>query len=511
MARISQARIFRSTQTPPNAGTVRDLTTAFGTGANAATSAQYAAGGIATWKRWNPHSATAAAADPAGVSTATGEGWRDTVGENTAEQVRYAAGTWTVRVRLTKTGQTIPADIIVRVMVIVYRVTSAGAHVAEIGRATSPDSTLSTATLTLSPSFTTGSPIVFDAGDKIQVEAYVTPTVAGIPAAPAAAVNVNFLVDETSANSGASITEQPTYNVLFSGNAVLAGTGTLTATLIGELSGTATLLGLGSLGATLIGIHTGSAPLVGQGSLVANGMTITAGSVAFSGEGLLSVAGTRETFGTSGLVGTSSLLGSGLVVVTAAGSLGGVGSLSAAGTRETFGIAQISGTGTTSATGTLQAIGSTQLTGASFLAANGYVEAFGTAALLGVGSLVAVGVHVLVGQATLVGTGRLSLTFVVYLGEVAVGWSTGINTSSWATGEATTSWFAKLAPSTIGTAPPEAAWTATIAQGWTTSEATAQWHHKPVTASTLAHLEASWDREEPLLGTTTGVLLGSEA
>jgi hypothetical protein len=117
------------------------------------------------------------------------------------------------------------ADITVRVTVIVYRVTSAGVHVAEIGRATAPDTVLSTATLTLSPSFTTASPVTFNAGDRIQVEAYVTPITLGDPAAPAAAVNVNFVVDETSANNGASFTAIPTYDILYARSLATSGTG----------------------------------------------------------------------------------------------------------------------------------------------------------------------------------------------------------------------------------------------------------------------------------------------
>jgi len=153
--------------------------------------------------------------DPAGITSASTTGWRDTVGENAAEQVRYDAGTWTLRVRLTKTGQTIATDITVRVVVIVYRVTSAGAHVAEMGRVQMADSTLSTTTLTLTGSFTTAGTTTFNAGDKFQVDAYVTPILASIPAAPAAAVNVNFILDETSANSGAAFTAIPGYQILY--------------------------------------------------------------------------------------------------------------------------------------------------------------------------------------------------------------------------------------------------------------------------------------------------------
>lgn len=242
--RTSKARIFRSTQTAPNATTVRDLDTAFGTGANAATSARYLISGTVTWFRWNPNSIAATAQDPANVTTASGQGWRDAVAENTAEQVRYAAGTWTVRVRLTKTGQTIAADITVRVTVIVYRVTSAGAHVAEIGRATSPDTVLSTATLSLLPSFTTDSSVTFDAGDKIQVECYVTPIVAGAPSAPAATVHVNFLVDETSANSGASFTAIPAYKILYA--RALSVTGVATVSFVRKITGSRSLVSSGS-------------------------------------------------------------------------------------------------------------------------------------------------------------------------------------------------------------------------------------------------------------------------
>ena len=229
MPRASKARVFRSLQTSPNAGTVRDLATTFGTAANVTTAAAFTTAGTVTSIRWSPlASASAATAIPSAGAASSGMGWRDTVGENTAEQVRYDAGTWTLRVQLTKSGQgALPTDVTVRVTLIVYRVTSAGAFGAEVGRVQMADTVLSTTTLTLTGSFTTGTTLLFNASDKIQVEAYVQPIVATLPAAPATAVNVNFVVEDTSANSGGSFTAIPGYQIFYA--RALSGTGAGTA------------------------------------------------------------------------------------------------------------------------------------------------------------------------------------------------------------------------------------------------------------------------------------------
>lgn len=217
MPRTSKARVFRSSQTSPNATTVRDLTTTFGTAANAATVAGFATGGLVTSVRWNPNvAATAASVIPAVGAASSGQGWRDTVAENPNDPVRYDAGTWTLRARLTKTGQAVAADITVRVTLIAYQVSSAGAFVGEIGRVQMADTVLSTTTLTLTGSFVTAAVTDFATGDKVQVEAYVQPVTAGLPAAPTASVNVNFVVDETSANSGASFTVIPGHQFIYS-------------------------------------------------------------------------------------------------------------------------------------------------------------------------------------------------------------------------------------------------------------------------------------------------------
>lgn len=129
---------------------------------------------------------------------------------------QYAAGQWLVKISFTKTGQTIPVDITVRATAIVYRVTSSGgvpgSGVHEIGRITFTDSTLSTATLTLIGSFSTGSSTSFDSGDKIQIEAYVQTVTAGTVTAPATTVNVNFIVEEANLQTG--ICAVPDFKVL---------------------------------------------------------------------------------------------------------------------------------------------------------------------------------------------------------------------------------------------------------------------------------------------------------
>lgn len=131
------------------------------------------------------------------------------------DQTRYDAGTWTVRVRVDKDGQTVPANITVRVTAILYRVTTAGVHVAEIGRVVMADTTIATTVVAITGSFTTGATITFDAGDKIQAEVYVTHITAGLPAAPAAAVNVHFNVDAAPTVSPAQITAIPGYQLLY--------------------------------------------------------------------------------------------------------------------------------------------------------------------------------------------------------------------------------------------------------------------------------------------------------
>ena len=146
MPRAAQARNLRTTGT----GTVRDLT-AVGATSTLTTLASFALAGTVTAIRFSPASTvTAAATIPAAPSTAVvGIGWRDLVTES-IEPFTYAAGIWTLQFRLDKTGQTVPADLSLRVTAIVYEVTSAGAWVKEIGRMVTADTTLSTTTLSVS-------------------------------------------------------------------------------------------------------------------------------------------------------------------------------------------------------------------------------------------------------------------------------------------------------------------------------------------------------------------------
>jgi len=138
------------------------------------------------------------------------------VAENDSEQVTYDAGTWTFRARLSKTGQLVAANQDAQVIFIVYRTDSSGNVGAnqEIGRA-NLITTISASPATVAISFTTGSPTVVPAGGKIRVDVFVQTHTANIPAAPVAAVSVIFLVDESDANSGSSISSMPGYQIQY--------------------------------------------------------------------------------------------------------------------------------------------------------------------------------------------------------------------------------------------------------------------------------------------------------
>lgn len=215
MPTAAKARVWRSTQTSPNATTIRDLTTAYGTTPNNTTVAAFAAAG-ASGLQWSPNTGATTANPPtAPAGVVTGRGWRDTLAENTAEQVTYEAGTWTIRARLNKTVMTVNASVTVRVTAIVFQVSTAGAWKDEIGRVVFADTALPTvgAPVAVSGSFTTGAGQVFAADDKFQVEVYVQNIVAGAAAAAVAAYTVALVTDETSANSGTGFTAIPTYTV----------------------------------------------------------------------------------------------------------------------------------------------------------------------------------------------------------------------------------------------------------------------------------------------------------
>lgn len=213
MPRTAQGRHLRSTQTSPNAGAVRDLTAGAGAAGNTTTTAAFPAAGASGF-RWNPNTTATAANPPTAGTAATGNQWRDAVAEHAAESVSYDAGTWTLQARLNKTVMTVNATVTVRVTMIAYQVTSAGTFVAEIGRATLPDTALPTVNSAVfaSASFS-GAQTTFDAGDKIAIEAYVQNIVAGAPATAAAAYTVALVVD-ASANDSA-ITAMPGYQILY--------------------------------------------------------------------------------------------------------------------------------------------------------------------------------------------------------------------------------------------------------------------------------------------------------
>jgi len=212
--RTPQARHLRTTGT----GTVRNLT-AVGTATTVTTVARFATAGVVTGIRWSPGViATASASPPAAPSSTSvaGVGWRDLTAES-VEPISYAAGTWTLQFRVSKSGQTLPTDLDVRVIAIVYEVTSAGAWVKEIGRAlTNPAGTvLSTAVLSMSASFTTASPTQIGAGSKLQVEIVLETVAAGsVLTPPAAGVDIALRCDGPVAES-TSFTAVPTFTIRY--------------------------------------------------------------------------------------------------------------------------------------------------------------------------------------------------------------------------------------------------------------------------------------------------------
>ena len=198
------------------AGSVRDLTTTFGTTLNRSTSSTYNTGGTFTLSRWVPMSGTAiaVAALPAVGDPCSNQGWRDAVAES-VEPITYAAGTWTVRLSLFKSAQTVATDQVVRVSAILYRVSSAGVFGSEIGRINYPDATLTPAALILTNSFVTATTTPFSAGDRVQIECYVQTISAGTPTPPAAAILLQLTVDDTSANGGSAVTAIPAYVIRY--------------------------------------------------------------------------------------------------------------------------------------------------------------------------------------------------------------------------------------------------------------------------------------------------------
>ncbi len=217
MPRTSKVRALRSTQTSPNAGTVRDHST-FGSTANNATTAAFAAAGASSWQ-FSPNTGgtSGGTAPSAPASAITGRGWRDVTGEDALEEVTYAAGTWSLQARVNKTAMAINANVTVRVTAIVFQVTSAGAIVGnEIGRVVFSDVSFATVGATANASGTfSAAARTFAAADKVHTEWYVQNIVAGIPAAPVAAYTVALTVDDTQANGGSGVTSLPTYTTRF--------------------------------------------------------------------------------------------------------------------------------------------------------------------------------------------------------------------------------------------------------------------------------------------------------
>jgi hypothetical protein len=196
----------------------------YGTALNTSTLAAYSTGGSVHTIKFRPGASNSTQVT---IPTLEGQhGFRDRTAEHATEAIEYAAGTWTVRLRISKSGQTVPADIIVRLHAYVYK--EVGGAYTLIGSGVSADTTISgTGGHSINVSFTTGSVTSVAAGGKIQVECYVQHILLGAPAAPAAAVNVQFRVDETEANSGAAFTAIPAYVIRYTEDHSVSGSATV--------------------------------------------------------------------------------------------------------------------------------------------------------------------------------------------------------------------------------------------------------------------------------------------
>jgi len=213
VARAPQVRFLLTA----GAGAVRNISPTAGAGTTVTTKAAFAAAGVITTIRWSGAvSVSAAATIPAAPSTAVaGVGWRDVTAES-VEPITYAAGTWTLTFDVNKDGQgALPTDVTVRITAIVYEVTTSGAFVKEIGRMVTADTVIAGAAVDVAASFTTASPTTILAGSKIQTEIVVQPLVAGLPAAPATAVNIILNLDGTAAQTPTRFTAVPQFTIQY--------------------------------------------------------------------------------------------------------------------------------------------------------------------------------------------------------------------------------------------------------------------------------------------------------
>lgn len=232
--RTPRERAVRSTQTSPNAGTVRDLDGYGSAGTpNTVTGASFGIGRAST--RYVPNHASGTGVSntlPAQGTAPSGEGWRDAIAENANESVRYEAGTWTMRFRLKKTGQAVQIGENFFITWILYRVTAAGGvptgapNNGEIGRVSSASTAIALDPITVTTSFNTAASLTLGPGEKFHVEVYAQNTELGNVGDPTAEWTLTMHLDQSAANDATAISVIPRYTILASRNVTAVGVGT---------------------------------------------------------------------------------------------------------------------------------------------------------------------------------------------------------------------------------------------------------------------------------------------
>jgi hypothetical protein len=194
-------------------GSVYKLEETAGAGADDSTVVRYLPAGTTTWRRFKPQVVNSADTSPPAVGSApTNEGWREDVSVSPSESFTSDDnGSWPMVIRYKRSGQVGEIDQQAQITMVWYRVSSSGAFIAEVGRATSGFVTFTTATQTLNFALAGIGFITWNAGDKIQVEVYVRTFAAGVPSAPAVATDL-ILRNGEAAGTGTRIAP-PTYRL----------------------------------------------------------------------------------------------------------------------------------------------------------------------------------------------------------------------------------------------------------------------------------------------------------
>ena len=198
MSRTTPDLFLRNAQV---AGSVYQLAEAAGAAANGATIARWAAASGQPNRRFVPLQTSQENAAPPAIGAAPqNKGWRQATSWSPSDAFTIEAGNWDVRLDVRRSGQALEVDINSRWTVIVYEVTSAGAFVKEIGRA-SATFTVTTALTERTFTFDPGATQI-GAGNKVQVEVYVTALSAiGADLAPATATDLVVEVNTNAASS----------------------------------------------------------------------------------------------------------------------------------------------------------------------------------------------------------------------------------------------------------------------------------------------------------------------